>query len=158
MVRFSVLVDTVIQGRESSFAIFQRVEQAAMPRFTGIEADFEAEPAIGIHRLGLPRSNRYSADEITVAIDCPKLLLRLRPFRGNPTAAHDAAGLHLEDVCEVATQRNLELKAYPLHAVVGDIEIFVHAAADQSADDKAERALRDNPVRGANASISEIDS
>src|SRR5207253_367601 len=70
-------------------------------------------------------------------IDRPKLLLRLRPLRGDPTAAHDAAGLHLEDVCEVATQRDLELKAYPLHAVVGDVEILVHAAVDRSADDKA---------------------
>src|SRR5260370_33741836 len=118
-----VLADAVIRGREKSLADFERVEQAAMPGFAGIELDFEAEPAIGIHRLGLPmpRSNRYSADEIAVTIDRPKLLLRLRPLRGDPTAAHDAAGLHLEDVCEVATQRDLKLKAYPLHAVIGDV-------------------------------------
>ena len=77
--------------------------------------------------------NRHRADEIVVSIDRPKLLPRLRPLRGDMTAAHDAAGLHLEDVGKVATKRDLKLKVYPLHAVVRDVEILMHAAIDPSA-------------------------
>ncbi len=158
MVRFVVLIDAVIRGREGSLAVRQRVEQAAMPGLAGIEGDLEAEPAIGIHRFGLLmlRSNRYSADEIAVAIDRPQLLLPLRPFRGDPSAPHDVTGLHLEDIGEVAAQRDLELKAYPLHAVVRDVEVLVHAAADRSADDEAERARQDDAVSGVNLSIGKI--
>ncbi len=74
-----MLVNTLIQRCEVSFAIFQHVKQAAMPRFTGIEVDFEAEPAIGVNRLGVPSpgGNRYGTDKLAVAIGCPKFLLRL---------------------------------------------------------------------------------
>src|SRR5262249_40420640 len=142
------------------FAVLQRVEQTAMPGFTGVEVDFEAESTIGIHRFGVPtlRGNRYSAGKVAVAIDCPELLLRLRPFRDDAAATHDVAGFHLKDVCEVARQHDLELKAYPLHAVVGDVEILMHATADRSADDKAEHALRDDAVRGEDLSICEMNS
>src|SRR5262245_3962231 len=111
-----------------------------MPGFTGIEVDFKAEPTIRIHRFGLsiPGRNLHSANEVSVTIDCPELLLRLRPLCDDPAATHDVAGFHLKNVCKVATQRDLKLKAYPLHAVVGNVEILVHAAAYRSADDQAE--------------------
>src|SRR5262249_46585874 len=104
-----------------------------MPGFTGLEGDFEAEPTICINPIGVstPRSNRHSADEVAVTIDCPELLLRLRPLRYDPAATHDVAGFHLKNVCEVATQRDLKLKAYPLHAAIGDVEILVQAATDR---------------------------
>src|SRR5262249_10957125 len=62
----------------------------------------------------------------------------------------------LEDVGEVATQRDLELKVHPLHAVVGKVQILVHAAVDHPADDKAKRAAWNNAVGGRNAGIGEI--
>src|SRR5262245_35261796 len=131
-----------------------------MPGFTGVEVDFETEPTVGIHRIGVstPSSNRHSAGEVAVAIDCPELLLRLRPFRDDTAATHDGARFHLTDICEITPQHDLKLKAHPLHAVVGDVEILVHAAADRSADDKAECALRDHAVRGGDLSICEMNS
>src|SRR5262249_27489251 len=131
-----------------------------MPSLSGVEGDFEAEPTICIHRfvVSTPRSNRHSADKIAIAIDCSELLLRLRPLRYDPAATHDVAGFHLKNVCEVATQRDLKLKAYPLRAVVGDVEILVHTAADRTADDQAERALRDDAVRGEDLSVCKMNS
>src|SRR5215470_3500100 len=158
--RFLVLVGAVLERRERSFAVLQRVEQAAMPSFTGVEVHFKAEPTVGIHRFGLslPGSNRHGANEVGVTIDCPELLLCLRPSRDDPAATHDVAGFHLKNVREIATHHDLKLEAYPLRAVVGDVEILVHAAADRSADDKAEGALRDDAVRGADLSICEMNS
>src|SRR5262245_2962892 len=129
-----------------------------MPGFTGFKSDLEAEPAIGIHcfSLAVPRRDRDSADEIAVTINRPKLLLRLRPFRGDPTAADDAARLHLENVCKIAAQRDLELKLHPLHAVVRDVEILVHTAVDRSAHDEPEGARWDDAIRGRNPPIGEI--
>src|SRR5690349_14446831 len=103
-----------------------------MPSFSGIEVDFEAEPTVGIYCIGIstPRSDRHCTDEIAIAIDCPELLLCLRPLRNDAAATHDVAGFHLKNVCEVAAQRDLKLKADTLHAVVGDVEILVHTAAD----------------------------
>src|SRR3954469_24664440 len=131
-----------------------------MPGFSGVKVDFEAEPTVGIHRIGVstPRSHRHSADEIAIAIDCPELLLRLRPFRDDSAATHDVAGFHFKNVCEIATHHDLKLKTYALRAVIGDIKILVHAAADRSADDKPERALRDDAVRGGDLSICEMNS
>jgi len=47
---------------------------------------------------------------------------------------------HLEEIGKVAADGNLELKPYWVHAVVGDFNVLVHAAADPSADSEAERA------------------
>ena len=66
------------------------------------------------------------------------MLVRFGPLRGDPAAAHDAARLHLEDVGKVAAERDLELERYRLHAVVDDVKILVHAAADRPADGEAQ--------------------
>src|SRR5580704_17070846 len=116
-----------------------------MPGFTGIKAAFEAQPGVGVLGFGLALrwSNGYCVNEVGVTIACPKLLLRLRPRRGDPTAAYDLARIHLENVGEVTTERDLKQEAYPPHAMVGNVEILVHAAIDAAADNKSERALRD---------------
>ena len=59
----------------------------------------------------------------------------------DPAPSNDVVRLDLEDVGEVATQRDLELKAYPLHAVVGKVQIFMHTAVDHTTDDKAKCAV-----------------
>ena len=46
--RSSMVVDTLVRCSEDPVAILQRIEQAAMPGFTRLEVDFEAQPAIGI--------------------------------------------------------------------------------------------------------------
>ena len=45
-----------------------------------------------------------------------------------------------------------------MHAVVGNVEILVHAALDHSTDDEAKRTGRDDAVDGLNAAIGEIDA
>src|SRR6478736_1614143 len=77
-------------------------------------------PSIGGH-------DRDGADEIAVLVAGPKLLLRLRPLGGNLTTAHDVVGLDFENIGEIATHCDLELKAHSLHAVVGNIQVLVHA-------------------------------
>ena len=52
------------------------------------------------------------------------------PFGSNPAAAHDAVRFYLKQIGEVAANRYLKLKAYPLHAV-----------SDPSADREAEYAF-----------------
>src|SRR6516165_5029825 len=93
--------------------------------------------------------------KIPVRIRSANPLPSLRPFRGDLAAAYDAARLHLEDVGKVASEGDLQLKAHGLHAIVGYIEIFVHAAADGSADGKAKRAGRNRSIGGENRLIGE---
>ena len=79
--------------------------------------------------------------EIAIAIGRTKALSRLGPFGSNPAAAHDAVRFHLKQIGEVAANRDLELKSHPLHAVIGDLDILVHAAGDPSANCEAEYAF-----------------
>ena len=66
---------------------------------------------------------------------------RVRPFGSNPAAAHDAILFHLKEIGKVAANRDLELKAYAPHTVVGDFNILVHAASDRSAHREAKCAF-----------------
>ena len=76
------------------------------------------------------RSNRHHAAEVAIAVGGAQMLAGFGPLRCDPPPAHNAARLHLKNVCKVAAERNLELESHRLHAVVGDVEIFVHAASD----------------------------
>ena len=96
--------------------------------------------------------------KIPVRICGANPLPSLRPFRGDLATAHDAARLHLEDVGKVASEGDLELKPHRLHAVVGDVEIFVQAAADRSADREAEGARGNRAVFGEDGLVGEEDA
>jgi len=65
------------------------------------------------------------------------MLTRFGPLRSDPASTHNRARLHLEDVGEIAAERDLELEFHGLNAVVGDVEIFVHPVADPAADSQA---------------------
>ena len=86
------------------------------------------------------------------------MLVGFRPHRRYPAAAHDLARLHLENVGEVAAKRDLELELYRLHTIIGDVEVFVHAAADRPADGQSERARRDRAVFREHGPIGEEDA
>ena len=113
-------------------AICQCIEKAAMPWFTRFEGHLETEPPVGVYRFaGRPRGrDRDGSGEVTVAIGGAQMLVCFGPLRGDPATAHNVARLHLENVGKIASQRDLELKSHRLHAVVDDVEILVHAAAD----------------------------
>ena len=142
--------DTILRRVEVLLAILERVEQAGMPSLAGFKCDVEAEPSIGGN--GLARCARHgschSTLKILVRIHGAEPLPPLRPFSGDLATAYDTARLHLEDVGKVASEADLELKTHRLHAVVGDVEIFVHAAADRSTDGKADRARENRTVFG----------
>src|ERR1700741_1901539 len=66
-------------------------------------------------------------------------------------------GLNFKDVSKVASKRHLKLKTHWFHAVVSDVEIFVQATAQGSADGKAERTRRDRTIFGEDRSVGEED-
>src|SRR5258708_5066684 len=117
-------------------AVCQGIEKTAMPRLARFQRHLEAEPAVGVLRLcgRVRRGNRHRTAESTVAVYGAQMLVCFRPLCGDPASAHNTARLHLEDVCEVATDHDLELKPNRLHAVVGDVKVFVQPAPDRPAD------------------------
>src|SRR5262249_25461504 len=152
--------EAVMRRVEPLFAIRDRVEQAGVPSLARLKRDLEAEPPIGGN--GLARCTRH-ADchrplKIPVRIDGTKSLPSLRPFSGNLASTYDVARLHLKDVSKITSQRDFELKTHRLHAVVGDVEIFVQAADDRSTDREANGALRDGAVLGENGFVGEKDA
>ena len=117
-----------------------------MPGIARIEANFEAEAAIGIRpaRLALCRSNCLARAKSPLR-NSYEAFARFRPVGRNPTAAYDVVRFDFEDVGKFAAQRDLELKAYPPHAVVGKVQILVQPAVDHSTDNKAKRAAGITP-------------
>src|SRR5262245_8095895 len=160
MVGFATFPEAIVRCAKLLLAILERIGQAGVPSFARLKRDLEAEPSIGGN--GLARCTRHCdrqrAVKIAVRIGGTKPLPPFRPFGGDLAAAYDLARLHLEDVGKVASERDFELKAHWLPGVVGDVEIFVHAADDRSTDREAEGARRDRTVFGENAFIGEGDA
>ena len=131
-----------------------------MPSLVRLKRDVEAEPPVGGDSLARCTRHRgcHGTVKIPVRIRGANPLPRLRPFSGDLAAAYDVARLHLEDVGEVASKGDLELKPHRLHAVVGDVEIFVQAAADRSADGEAEGARENRAVFGRDGLVGEEDT
>jgi len=97
-----------------------------------LNGDLKTEPPVG--KNGLARCARHQSGhgtmKIPIRIHSAKPLSSLRPLRGDLATAYDAARFNLEDVGKVGSEGDLELKTHRFHAVVGDVEIFVQAAAD----------------------------
>src|SRR4029453_201776 len=139
--------------------ILKRVEQTGVPGLVWLKRDLEAEPPVS--RDSFARCARYryfhGAVKILVRIRGADSLLCLRPFCGDLAAAHDVTGFHLENVGEVTSEGDLELEPYRSHAIVGDVEIFVQATTDRSADSEAEGARGNRTAFGEDRLISEED-
>ena len=152
--------NTIVRRVETLLAILERVEQAGMPSLARRKHDLEAEPPIGGNSLArcARHRDRHCTVKIPVRIRGANPLPSLRPFGGDLATAHDVARFHLEDVGKVASEGDLELKTHRLHAVVGDVEIFVQAAADRSADSEAEGARKNRAVFGEDGPIGEEDA
>ena len=145
---------------KAPIAVRQSIEEAAMPFLARFEGHFEAEPAIGVYRLcrRMHRGNRHCAAEVRVPVGVAQMLVWFRPLRRDPAPAHNLARLHFENVGEVAAKRYLQLELYRLHTIIGDVEVFVHAAADRTADGKSKRARRDRAVFRTHRPIGEEDA
>ena len=94
----------------------------------------------------LARGDGDGAREVAVDVGGAEPLLVLLPARLDAAAPHDAVRFHLEDVGEIAAHRDLELETHMFRAVIGDVEILVHPAADRPADHQAQRARRNDAV------------
>src|SRR6266478_5076006 len=149
--------DTVSGSSKMPVAVCQCIEQAVMPRLAWFEGDFEAESAVGVYRFcwRVRRGNRHRAAEVTIAVGGAQMLVRFGPLRDDPAPPDNSARLHLEDICEVTAERDLELEPHRCPAIVGDVKIFVHATANRSAYRKAQGPRRDRAVFGEQGPIGE---
>ena len=131
-----------------------------MPAAPGLERDLEAEPAIGVDGARSPsmRPNVTARMEIGVAICRAQFLLVVRPFRGDAAAAHDAARFTSKMSAKSERMAISRLKRTALAAVIGDVEVLVHAAGDGPAHDEAEGARRDRAVLGQEAAVGQEDA
>ena len=154
------LPDAIVRRAEMLLAILECVEQAGVPSLVRLKHDVEAEPSVG--RDGLARRVRHrgchGTVEIPVRIRGAEPLPCLRPLSGDLATAHDAARLDLEDVGEVASEGDLELKPHWPHVVVGNVEIFMQTSADRSADSEAEGARENCTVFGRDGLVGEEDT
>src|SRR6185437_9136013 len=160
VIRFVGTGNAVLRRRQNAISVRERIKKTAVPGRTGFEDDLEAEPAIGIDRptRGAGHANRQGAREIAVAVGGAEFLVRFGPARRDAPAAHDMARFYLEDIGKIAARRDLQLKANALHAMIGDIDIFMQAAGYRSADGKAEGALRNRSVLALQRSVGQKDA
>ena len=145
--------------REHGISVAQVVKQRALPCPARRQFDREADAAVGID--GWRRAAGGDADlavEVPVAVARGEHAVRVRPAAADPAAAQDAAGLHLEDVGEVAADRQFQVEAHGVAAVVGDGIRLVHAAADGPAEHHAEGAGRHVPALAGEGAVGQEDA
>lgn len=63
-----------------------------------------------------------------------------------------------EDVGEVAADCHLQVEAHELCAVIGDIEVLVHAAVDHATDHESDSAGRHRSILGFEGPVNEEDA
>ena len=57
------------------------------------------------------------------------------PIAPDLAPPNDLVSLDLKEVGEIAADRYFEIEADSLRAVVGDVDVFMHAAVDVTAED-----------------------
>src|SRR5208337_5235940 len=102
-----------------------------------------------------PHSQR--AHEICVTIFRAQFLFCIGPFSCDASAAYDAARFDLEDIGKVGAHGDLKLEAHRLYAVVGDVDVLVHAVRNGPAHDEAESARRDRAILCQEGAVRQID-
>src|SRR4029077_3119340 len=102
---------------EELLSVRKLIIQASVPSLTWLNGDLKAEPPIGKNRLAWCARDHSSQRtmKIPVRIYSAKPLSAFRPLRSDLTAAHDVARFNLEDVGEVGSERDLELKVHRFH-------------------------------------------
>ena len=132
-----------------------------MPGLPGPERDVEAQPPIGVHRrlaIAFAGADDHLAAEILVAISEPQCLPLMRPRCGDATAPYDTVALHLKDIGEIGTDRDLQIEAYWALTIIGDVDVLVQPAIDMAADHQAQSARRNRPVLTHEGAISLEDT
>src|SRR5262249_14618039 len=159
LLRFVPVLDTILRRGKRLPAVFEGVEQAGVPNFVWLKRDFKTEPAVGRNSLTRSTHHRscHCAAKIPVRIHRANLLPLVRPFSSDLAAAYNMTRLNFKDVGKVASKGHLKLETHWLHVVVSDVEIFVQASTERSADGKAESARRDLAVFGDIQLVGEKD-
>ena len=142
-------------SRIASLAVREIVDQAGMPGCARRQDHLECNPAVRIQRRSVVAlgSDGDFAKKILIAVSGGETLLGTGPFGRDPSAAHAMTGFHLEDVGKVAAQRNLEVKADGLVAIVDQLEILVHAAANLATYREPQRVCRDRAALGGDFAV-----
>ncbi len=128
-----------------------------MPRLARLQSDLKTQPPIRIDRRLSGGLDGHAAPEIGVSVGRLEALLLLGPVRGDPPAPHNFAGFDLENVGEIASNRQFELKPHVLAIVIGDVEVFVHSAVNRARQDQPEGALRNFAVLRWNPAIRQVN-
>src|SRR5271169_5104034 len=149
VVRCRAKIGAFPRRRDALRAIRQVVDQAAMPGLPSFQRDVEAQTPVGVYgrlAVSLAGADDHFATKISVAISDAQHLPLVRPRGGDATAPYDAIALDLEDVGEIGADRDLQVEAHRVLAVIGDVKILVQSALDMAADHQTQRARRNGTV------------
>src|SRR5436190_21373155 len=115
-----------------------------MPCRARLQGDLETQPAVGKKWLAVVTADadHHAAREVAIAIDRPQLGFRSRPLRDDAPAPHDVLGFDFEDIREVRADGDFQVKARPRGSMIGDVEVFMHAAAERAADRQSQTMPR----------------
>ena len=110
-----------------AFAVDQVMAQTGVPGMARLNVDLKRQPAVGdvTGAVAVANTDTQRATEALVGIGCREGHARRIPAIGDAAASHEVIGLHIEDISEVATNHDLEIKADRLRAVVRDLEILM---------------------------------
>src|SRR5204863_6536866 len=89
---------------------------------------------------------RQISGEVTIAVGRPQLSFGGRPSGGYFSAPHDVLRLHLEDIRKIASQRDFQVESYGHRSMVGNVEVFMDAAPQRTANRQTQNVSRDVAV------------
>src|ERR1700722_4917331 len=119
-----------------------------MPGLPSLQRNIEAQTAVCVYgRLAVTLAciDDHLAAEMLVTIGDSKSLPLRRPRCGDVAAAYDLVALHLIDVGEIGTDRDLKIEAYRILTMVGDCNVLVQPAIDMAADHEPQGARSNRP-------------
>src|ERR1700730_17886439 len=120
-----------------------------MPSLPSLQRNIETQTAVGVYgrlAITLASIDDHLAAELLVTIGESKSLPLRRPRCGDVTAPYDLVALHLIDVSEIGTDRDLQIEAYWILTIVGDVDVLVQPAINMAADHKPQGARGDRPI------------
>src|SRR5271170_2019346 len=142
-------------------AIYQVVDEAAMPALPGLQRYIEAQPSVGVDRwcaIAVGSADNHLSDKILVEIRDAQHLPLGRPRRGDAPTPHNVIALYFEDIGKVGADCDLEIEAHGSLAVVGDLDILVKAAVDMASNYQAQRARDDWPILAHELTVCQEDA
>jgi hypothetical protein len=137
----------------------QIIEQARVPGCLWLSRDIEAHPPVCIDgpRTALAHGHSQCAPKILVLIARGKAEFALAPSRHDAAAAHHLVRLYFEQVSKIASERDFQIEANRLHAVIHNLQVFVNASGEAAPDLKPDSAGWNCSLLGGNGSIDQAN-